>query len=53
MSDENDDAILREMLMLADRLCASDDALLVGQYRHLRARVDALLELRGRTEVAA
>ncbi|MFC3712557.1 hypothetical protein ACFOMD_08250 [Sphingoaurantiacus capsulatus] len=53
MSDENDDAILNEMLKLVDKLCQSGDALLVGQYRHLRARIDVLLELRGRTEDAA
>lgn len=47
MSDQADEAILREMLALADKLCRGSDALLSGQYRHLRSRIDALLELGG------
>jgi hypothetical protein len=43
---EDDAALLAEMLMLADRLAESEDALLAGQYAHLRARVAALIELR-------
>ena len=47
MSDGKDDsALLAEMLALADRLAKSEDALLVGQYAYLRARVAALIELR-------
>ncbi len=49
---DDDDAILRRMLEAADRLCAGGDALLTGQYRHLRARIEALIELR-RTTAAA
>jgi hypothetical protein len=48
----DEDAILARMLEGADRLCASGDAILAGQYRHLRARIDALIELR-RTAAAA
>lgn len=48
MSDRPDeDAILAQMLALAERLSATDDALMVGQYDHLRARIAALIELRG------
>ncbi|AJP71228.1 hypothetical protein [Sphingomonas hengshuiensis] len=39
-------AMLRDMLAIADRLAASEDALMAGQYAHLRARVAALVELR-------
>jgi hypothetical protein len=49
---QDDDAVLAAMLEMADRLCASGDALVVGQYKHLRARIDALIELR-RTSAAA
>ena len=42
----DEDAVLRAMLADAERLCATDDALLKGQYEHLRARIDALIELR-------
>jgi hypothetical protein len=42
---EDDTRILQAMLQQAERLCRSGDALLVGQYQHLRARIDALLEL--------
>ncbi|MBY8823540.1 hypothetical protein [Sphingomonas colocasiae] len=47
MSDGKDeDALLAEMLALAERLEKSGDALLAGQYAYLRARVAALIELR-------
>ncbi len=39
-------AMLRDMLAIADRLAESEDALIAGQYAHLRARVAALIELR-------
>ncbi len=48
MTRQNDeDALLAEMLALADRLTETDDALMAGQYAYLRARVAALIELRG------
>jgi hypothetical protein len=51
MAESNDDAILREMLALADKLCAgATDTMMTGQYAFLRARIDALLELRGAAE---
>jgi hypothetical protein len=40
-----DHRILSRMLADADELCRSDDALLVGQYRHLRGRISALIEV--------
>lgn len=40
-----DHRILSRMLADADVLCASSDALLVGQYRHLRGRIVALLDI--------
>jgi len=43
---QDDDAILRAMLEQAERLCRCNDALLAGQYRHLRDRIRALIELR-------
>ena len=43
---ERDDILLAEMLVLAEQLKGSDDALVVGQYEHLHARVAALIELR-------
>jgi hypothetical protein len=46
MREEDEAAILLEMLALADRLALSEDALLAGQYAYLRARVAALIELR-------
>lgn len=45
-SDKDHGTILARMLEGAEVLCASDDALLVGQYQHLRARIRALMELR-------
>lgn len=41
-----DDAVLRAMLDLAGRLGGDGDSLMAGQYRHLAARIEALLELR-------
>ena len=49
MTAIDEDAVLRAMLADAERLCATGDALLKGQYDHLRARIDALIELRRRT----
>ena len=46
MTPIDDDAVLRAMLAEAERLCTTGDALLKGQYEHLRARIDALIELR-------
>ncbi|MES2495771.1 MAG: hypothetical protein V4618_06645 [Pseudomonadota bacterium] len=43
----DEDALLAELLERADRLVETDDALMVGQYAHLRARIAALIELRG------
>jgi len=43
----DEDALLAEMLALADRLTRTDDALMAGQYAYLRARIAALIELRG------
>lgn len=40
-----DYATLSRMLADAETLCATNDALLAGQYRHLRGRIAALLEL--------
>lgn len=42
----DDDAILANMLCEAESLCRSEDALLTGQYAHLRDRIRALIELR-------
>ena len=41
-----EDAILAAMLAEAERLCETEDALMRGQYRHLRDRIRALIELR-------
>lgn len=35
---------LREMRSAAERLCATGDELLAGQYQHLRSRIEALIE---------
>jgi len=52
--DLDEDALLAELLELADRLTRTDDALMAGQYAYLRARIAALIELRGLgAEVAA
>lgn len=45
MSARDDVALLREMLALAERLAATEDQLLAGQYDYLRARIEALIEL--------
>lgn len=49
----DDDAVLESMLREAERLCATEDALLKGQYEHLRARIAALIELRRTSAEAA
>jgi hypothetical protein len=41
-----DDAILANMLREVETLCRTKDALLCGQYVHLRDRIRALIELR-------
>ncbi len=41
-----DDLILARMAADAERLCASADELMVGQYRHLLDRIRALIEIR-------
>ena len=41
---ERDYIVLTRMLADADQLCRTDDAFMIGQYRHLRGRVAALLE---------
>lgn len=43
----DEDALLAELLALADRLTETGDALMAGQYAYLRARIAALIELRG------
>jgi len=40
-----DHRILSRMLADADALCQCGDTLLAGQYRHLRGRIAALLDL--------
>jgi len=40
-----DQRILSRMLAEADELCDTSDALLAGQYRYLRGRIAALLDL--------
>jgi len=49
---QTDDDILHVMLAEAEKLCRSEDQLMQGQYRHLRERIRALIELRlcARTE---
>ncbi len=42
---ERDYQILSRMLSDAESLCRTQDALLVGQYCHLRGRIAALVEL--------
>ncbi len=48
----DEDALLAEMLALAERLAASEDQLMAGQYAYLRARIAALIELRGAAQAA-
>jgi hypothetical protein len=43
---KDDDTILASMLREVEVLCSSEDALLCGQYGHLRDRIRALIELR-------
>ena len=50
---QDEDAILANMLREAETLCRSDDALLCGQYGHLRDRIRALIELRECFQVKA
>lgn len=53
---DRDHRILSRMLADADELCGSGDALLVGQYRYLRGRIAALIDITmpaGETETAA
>ena len=35
---------LREMRSAAERLCATGDQLLAGQYQYLKSRIEALIE---------
>ncbi|WP_156495449.1 hypothetical protein [Croceicoccus estronivorus] len=42
----DEDALLAQMLEMAEQLAATDDALLAGQYDYLRARIAALMEIR-------
>ncbi len=42
---KRDYQILSRMLSDAESLCRTQDALLVGQYCHLRGRIAALVEL--------
>jgi hypothetical protein len=44
-ADVRDHLILSRMLADAESLCGTADALLAGQYRFLRGRIAALLEL--------
>jgi hypothetical protein len=44
-ADVRDHLILSRMLADAESLCGTGDALLAGQYRFLRGRIAALLEL--------
>lgn len=44
--EKTDRDLLAEMLKAAEMLCRSKDALLVGQYEYLRARIEAVMELR-------
>ena len=50
-SDESTDPMERDFVVLtrimqdAERLCRTDDPFMLGQYRHLRGRVAALIEM--------
>ncbi len=44
-ADNREHRILARMLADADVLCNSSDGLLSGQYRYLRGRIAALIEL--------
>jgi hypothetical protein len=42
---ERDYVVLTRMMSDAERLCRTDDPFMLGQYRHLRGRVAALIEM--------
>jgi len=42
---ERDYVVLTRMMSDAERLCRSHDPFMLGQYRHLRGRVAALIEM--------
>jgi hypothetical protein len=42
---EGEYVVLKRMMADADKLCRTDDAFMLGQYRHLRGRVAALIEM--------
>lgn len=44
-STETEYIILKRIMADADKLCRTDDAFMLGQYRHLRGRVAALIEM--------
>jgi hypothetical protein len=44
-STESEYLILKRIMADADKLCRTDDAFMLGQYRHLRGRVAALIEM--------
>ena len=44
--EKDEDALLLDMLKIAQELECTDDALMKGQYAFLRARIEALLQLR-------
>jgi hypothetical protein len=42
---ERNFVVLTRMLSDAERLCRTEDPFMLGQYRHLRGRVAALIEM--------
>jgi len=44
-SMETEYIILKRIMADADKLCRTEDAFMLGQYRHLRGRVAALIEM--------
>jgi len=42
---ESEYIVLKRIMADADKLCRTDDAFMLGQYRHLRGRVAALIEM--------
>jgi hypothetical protein len=42
---EQDFVVLSRIMQDAERLCRTDDPFMLGQYRHLRGRVAALIEM--------
>ena len=42
---EQEYIVLTRILAEADRLCRTEDPFMLGQYRHLRGRVEALVEM--------